>query len=888
MIRFVYPNVSDIDDAFIGCGRFLATTPDDERLREGYVPAQPNVVHLSNILNVAALFAPESFDAAAQVYEVKDHPDAGIGDSLGLAYLLALINRSRAPCWRHVTQDIWCTGVVALNHGAPEVTWVFPNQFEGKLRAFFDAPEAMLFLLPSANFLHIPDGLQQQCRERQVRVLSLSEFCALPLHEHFTQKTIVHLHGHELQTLLHRVFPRHARLQNPRDFTIKIRRTTDLAVVGTGIAVSTAGHIATCAHVVEAALGLPVGDAPDTTAIPVSFPTALSGHAATRQARIAAYRDEYRDDLVLLQLRDGPPPLEARQIAVLGDAAESRQHAFRAYGYQRALNGVAGYVQGHIGAAVEAPDDAVVSEDPVQLDCESPHHEMSGAAILDADRNLVVGILSTFGADGHGSRAAWAINASVLHDAPFDLPHCALPAQDDEESWFGEEARRSPTAPENHGAEGTAGHFTWKHAPALLREWVGRSELLERIRDDWRHGERRIMGLLGFGGEGKSSLARKAVEELRKGIWPNTPLPHAIFGWNFYSRPNVDQFFEAVFRFLTADALAPRDYASTSLKMRVIREALTGPQRYLFALDGLEVMQRAGDETYGLLAHDELRQFLLLFTRPDQASCCVVTSRLPLFDCIEYAAYTQYDVASLTVPDSISLIRKLGVKAADYADADLREVLDSWGTHALTVSLLAKYIAHYQAVPDAFPEAPLYARVSRILAHYDEFLSDAEQAFLMLFSLFRLPVSSDVFESVFRQSDDAGHTLNAPLTALDDDAFQRLLGRLQNSAIVRCDGEYSLHPLIRDHYRKRLRQSSADALPALRTRIMAYYVALADELPEPGSVEDLVPLTEALHHACRAGAYEAAYPILRERLNLGNRYLIADELGAWDTYCFVR
>ena len=44
------------------------------------------------------------------------------------------------------------------------------------------------------------------------------------------------------------------RLQNLRDFTVQIRRTSDDAIVGTGIAVSTDGQIVTCAHVVEAAL----------------------------------------------------------------------------------------------------------------------------------------------------------------------------------------------------------------------------------------------------------------------------------------------------------------------------------------------------------------------------------------------------------------------------------------------------------------------------------------------------------------------------------------------------------------------------------------------------------------------------------------------------------
>jgi hypothetical protein len=43
------------------------------------------------------------------------------------------------------------------------------------------------------------------------------------------------------------------RLQNLRDFTIQIRRLSDDAIVGTGIAVTMDGQVMTCAHVVHAA-----------------------------------------------------------------------------------------------------------------------------------------------------------------------------------------------------------------------------------------------------------------------------------------------------------------------------------------------------------------------------------------------------------------------------------------------------------------------------------------------------------------------------------------------------------------------------------------------------------------------------------------------------------
>jgi hypothetical protein len=61
------------------------------------------------------------------------------------------------------------------------------------------------------------------------------------------------------------------RLQNLRDFTVQIRRPSDDAIVGTGIAVSMDGQVVTCAHVVEAALGVHPRQA-DGAEVGVYFP----------------------------------------------------------------------------------------------------------------------------------------------------------------------------------------------------------------------------------------------------------------------------------------------------------------------------------------------------------------------------------------------------------------------------------------------------------------------------------------------------------------------------------------------------------------------------------------------------------------------------------------
>lgn len=273
MIRFAYPNVDEFD-CFIGCGRYLTTNAENPVLTPDYHPARPNVSHFSRITTAASIFAPEAFDSQKQVYEVKDHPHAGIGESLGLAYFLSLIARSRHLRWDHQDQDIWCTGVIGMNQGAPELKNVFRNQFDVKPRAFLDSPEARLFFLPLAN---LTETHQAQCAQTQVRCMTLPQIAGIPDHELFTRKIIVQLHGNELERLVAWLFPHTIRLQNPRDFTVKIRRTSDNMVVGTGFVVSLQGQIVTCAHIVEQATGLHPSRSEAETEILVYFPKARPG-----------------------------------------------------------------------------------------------------------------------------------------------------------------------------------------------------------------------------------------------------------------------------------------------------------------------------------------------------------------------------------------------------------------------------------------------------------------------------------------------------------------------------------------------------------------------------------------------------------------------------------
>ncbi len=692
-------------------------------------------------------------------------------------------------------------------------------------------------------------------------------------------------------------------LQNPRNYTVQIRRPGDGAIVGTGVVVSMEGRVVTCAHVLRACGVEP--RRPAGALVGVYFPQVRGPEPRERQAAVQACFADHDDDVVLLQLVGGPAPLGPEQIAVLGDAAGSAGHPFRAYGYRSLADYLAGFADGTIMGEVEPPPRRKLQSDPVQLDSPQINRGMSGAGVLDMRRNLVVGLVAeTWLADSSGKDrdTGWAVNARVLSLAPLglalrDAPLAGPPAPRPQVTLLG--AQLAPPGQ----------HFL-RDAPAPLAEWVGRAAFLRQLAADWAEPGRRLVGLVGFGGEGKSSLARRWLQNALEGAAP----PAAVFWWGFYERHSVDELAEELLRFVGI-AVDPRTPISTSLRLQTAAVLLRAT-RSVLVLDGIEVLQHSAGDDYGLLESADLRSFLELLAAPGHQCFTLITSRAPLLDLLAYPGYAQRDVERLEPADGRALLRRLGVGGADQA---IDAAVAAWDGHALTLSLLAAYlverhggqIARLADLPSPADDEPRYERVHRVLRRYDEGLGQAEQCFLRLFSAFRTPVSAEAFPGLFRgrvleqppapapglldrllRREPAAPparlvvrptALNAAVTALDDAGFERMLRRLEAARLLRqaTDGTYSTHPLIRAHYYSLLgaRPEAAEAHAAIKD----YYLANAGDTPQWPTLEQLQPLIELVHHACQAGAYDEAHSVVWERINQRERFVLGNVLGANET-----
>ena len=386
-----------------------------------------------------------------------------------------------------------------------------------------------------------------------------------------------------------------------------------------------------------------------------------------------------------------------------------------------------------------------------------------------------------------------------------------------------------------------------------------------------------------------------------RAVWPeqwidelladrSLPQPDGIFWWGFYERRSVDEFFDGALAYLSGGKIDPRKIPSSNMKAQIIG-AMLGAGRFLFVLDGLEVLQHQDGDMYGSILSPDLKAFLEFFASPDHGSFCLVTSRVPLMDLEEYTTYRHRDVERLLPQDGRDLLRKLGVRGDDD---ELDRVVADWGGHALTLSLLASYLKDHHGgdvsqvrnIPSPTADEPRYERVHRVLRRYDDHLDEAEKAFLMLFSAFRRPVDRDAFRIFRAKSEKEGRALNDPIVALNDSQFEAMVKRLVDYRILRHEpgsGQYTIHPLIRAHYFTLLTKSHRGQAEEAHKQIKDYYLAKAQGMPDEPTLEDLTPLIEAVHHACQCGAYDEAESIHWERIDRRTEFYIVHKLGAWET-----
>lgn len=664
-------------------------------------------------------------------------------------------------------------------------------------------------------------------------------------------------------------------LQDPKSFTVQVRKEDGKTIVGTAFVISkNDGLLVTCKHVVrDSRLDKSVEN---NTQVWIYCNQLPDGENKLRKAHVKGYLKDYDDDIVLLQI-ENPPFSSQIKDAILGKASDYDEHDFRSFGYRQIdpIIGIPAY--GKILGSSDKPEGTRLYGCPLALSSQNINSGMSGSPVLDKELNLVVGVIaSTYDSAGDlkDRDLAFAVPCDVIKIFPFDIqireqPYPKTPLPELKKTMYESNPHRKFVP-------------SWNHAPEQSKIWVERNDLLRTLSTDYANPNCNLVVLVGFGGEGKTSLVRHWLDDLLQNNADETP--DGIFWWSFDERRDVDQFFESALLYTTDNLLSPALFPSTEQKLNALDGSLW--RRYIFILDGMEVFQSQDADNYGHISNFNLRDFLTHFAAKGSNSLCIITTRVPVIDLNHYTAYFEHDVKRLTLEEGRELLRKIGVKGPDPI---LEKVVTEWNGHALTLSLLGalvmdKYDGNITNIHEIITpklDEDNYQHVGHILEQYDSQMTIADSMFLKLFSAFRKPVGINALASILHNQTNSD-CLTLPIDLLNDVFVNALIKKLTSYRIlyVNQNSNYSIHPLVRAFYYSKLQESGK--ANSVHRRIKDYYLSNSVKIFSPPTLDSLVPLIEAVYHSCRAGDYDKGYGIYLENIDQKKGILVY-QLGAYET-----
>ncbi|TXT41113.1 MAG: WD repeat-containing protein [Comamonadaceae bacterium] len=245
------------------------------------------------------------------------------------------------------------------------------------------------------------------------------------------------------------------------------------------------------------------------------------------------------------------------------------------------------------------------------------------------------------------------------------------------------------------------------------------------------------------------------------------------------------------------------------------------------------------------------------------------------------------DLEQISAQAGRALLRTAGVVGTD---AELLDLAQRFGPHALAVSLLGVYLyaqpGHGVAAAKAVEDLPGAAPIDRVLAAFERLLGDGPALeTLRLLGLFDRPADAACL-SALRQT-PLIPCLNDHLVALDAAAWRGVLARLEKLRLVQVQDDgagqatVDAHPLIREHFAAQLQ--GGEAWRAGHQRLFEHLCASTKEGDSP-TLQDLLPLYQAVAHGCLAGLQQRACDeVYYARICRGGEAYSTRKLGAFSS-----
>ena len=418
----------------------------------------------------------------------------------------------------------------------------------------------------------------------------------------------------------------------------------------------------------------------------------------------------------------------------------------------------------------------------------------------------------------------------------------------------------------------------------------GREAELKLLDDAWSHPKTNIVAFDAFGGVGKTSLIS---HWLKRQLAPeNYRGAERVYCWSFYSQgtsdraASADLFIDQALRwFDDPDPTAGSPWDKGERLAGYIRH-----QRTLLILDGLEPLQYPPGSHEGRLKDSALAT-LLVELAARQPGLCVITTRERVGDLIEFENGTviRHSLERLSAKAGAMLLRAQGARGDDD---ELEQAVEEYDGHALALTLLGSYLSDVYGgdilrrgeIESLEDDARHGQHAERVMLAYEKWLGDGiELAILRLLGLFDRPADVDSVQAL--RAEPAIVDLTEKLQGIKGHEWQQALAKLRRIRLLAPQSSnepntLDAHPLVREHFRRRLKTGDPDAWSEANNRLYEHLKSTAKEFPD--TVKEMSPLYAAIAHGTAAGRYRESYDyVYRRRTCRDYRFFSTTCLGAF-------
>jgi tetratricopeptide (TPR) repeat protein len=410
----------------------------------------------------------------------------------------------------------------------------------------------------------------------------------------------------------------------------------------------------------------------------------------------------------------------------------------------------------------------------------------------------------------------------------------------------------------------------------------GRQDLLKDLQQWWQdpvHPDR-VRSLVAIGGAGKTAVIQRFLCRARE-----DKLHGSILVWSFYEEPDTDAFLrEACIVF------AGEEGEGAGGRLERLQRALSGNEPHLLVLDGLERVQSIGKtgRARGDLEDHRLKNLLRSIASGLGRTRALITSRFKLTDLEQWegAGYRSTLLEVLDEQAAVEVFRAWQVRGDEN---QLLALADSVGRHALSVSVLGSYLAHFCHgdpkgaeefnLEEVSADEPQAAKLGRILASYTKNLSDEERDLLVRLSVFPRGVTIEILGYLV----EAGGEIAGALVGIQPPKLIRLTEGLYRQGLVYTYKRqdlltYTAHPFLREYFRDLLGVPPGKIHEAVRSKLAVGLDSKPEIKPrEPGILDRYEALIE---HSILAGRVQEACDLYKNAMgDSGNSGFIYHILG---------